>query len=174
MSSYQNNYDFIPTESKSDILECYNINHCATEFAKETWNVIMKNSSIALFVLFSNYFFAILPALIVFFQKIRMKKDKKVKITPLLNVISIFFFILPLLVNLYQLVVFKRFISLRMTRTFFFGQIVSLLIYGLSQSNYILNKIAILPLWLIILITLLFYLLCFIMYIPTASEFVKN
>lgn len=160
--------------SQSDILDCFDINDCAAKFAKETWNIIMKNSFVALFILCSNYFFAILPALIVFFEKIRIRKNKKVKITPLLNVISIFFFLFPLLVNLYQLFVFKRFISLRMTRTFFFGQLVSLIIFGLSHNNYLLNIISRLPLWITVLVTLSVYLLFFIIYIPTLSEFVKN
>lgn len=155
-------------------IECSDINDCATAFAKETWQVIMTQPKVAIFILFSNYFFAILPALIVFFQKIRNKKNKRVRIETLLSVISIFFFLFPLVINLYQLIVFQRFISLRMTRTFFFGQIVSLLIYGISQSDYLISKIALLPLHVSITITLIFYLLCFIMYLGTVSEFVIN
>lgn len=176
MSFYSNTPDtsYKNIDDTEEILTCSEPNDCASVFSKQIWRIFMENSFVALFILFSNYFFAILPVLIIFFQKIRNKKEKKPKFGPLLNIISIFFFFFPLAVNFYQLVFFKRFISLRMTRTYFFGQIVSLILYGLSQSNYLITKIAYYPMWAIMLVTFTFYLLLFLMYIPTGSEFVKN
>jgi hypothetical protein len=160
---------------------CFDINSCAHKYALATWNIILTNKPIAIFILFANFFFAILPAFILFFQKLRLveteeKKKSNIKLpeflSTLMNIFGITYFLLPLCVNLFQLIVFKRFISFRMTRTFFFGQLVAVPLYIICYVKYGLKKFTVFPLYINFIILASVYLVIFLIYLVTLSEFV--
>ena len=155
--------------------ECYDINSCARTYSLLIWNIILDEPVVAIFILFVNYFFAIIPTISIFFAKytqIKNDKNKNKFLTNIIQYLSYIFYLLPFFVNIYQLLVFKRVISFRMTRTFFFGQLVALPLYILSFYINNVFKYINLKTYYVLLILSLIYLIIFIVYLFTLSEFV--
>jgi hypothetical protein len=145
----------------------------------------MQHPWVAIFILSCNFLFAVLPGILYFATNVRIvqQEDRSHPLTRELpnirNVadwLALLFIIYPMIVSIWQIVAFHRLISLRMTRTFFFGQFISLVLYLMCYSKPLLRKFTIFPPKqtipvLSVLLLLASYFLIFIPYLLTISEF---
>jgi hypothetical protein len=96
-----------------------------------------------LWVMMVNYFFAVLPGILILVRQVYLEDEKITKNSSL--DLSVWFIISVALayigMSVFQIVRFQRFMSLRLTATFMVGQIVALVAILLTLSDTLLKKI---------------------------------
>ena len=143
----------------------------------------MDEPPIAIWILMCNFFFAILPGVLYFATNVRIVQEEDNNIDrELPNVqkvsdwLALLFIIFPIFVSAFQMFKFHRLISLRMTRTFFVGQIVSVILYLCCFSKPLLRwftwfpRKQTIPMLTIILIPII-YVFVFFPYLLKYSEY---
>lgn len=118
--------------------------------SEKIWKRYLENRNVAIFILVCNFFFAILPGVLYFATNVRLvqEEDETLERSPpnvqsIVDWLAFLFVVFPIFVSFWQMFVFHRLISLRMTRTFFFGQCISLALYGMCFSKPLLRRFAI-------------------------------
>lgn len=96
-----------------------------------------------LWVMMVNYFFAVLPGILILVRQVYLEDEKITKNSSL--DLSFWFIISVALayigMSVFQIVRFQRFMSLRLTATFMVGQIVALVAILLTLNDTLLKKI---------------------------------
>jgi len=94
-------------------------------------------------IMMVNYGFAVLPGIIIMMRQIYIEDEKVTRNSSLslsyFTVIMIFLAYIGM--SLFQIMYFKRFMSLRLTTTFMLGQIVSLIAVLMTMSGFLMKKI---------------------------------
>lgn len=116
--------------------------------SEEIWSRYLSESTmIGMWILTCNFFFGVLPGILFFITNVRISQEPSQSLPNILpdfrHMVSwfgIIFVLFPIFISIFQIFVFHRLISLRMTRTFFVGQIVGLILYMCSFSKTILKK----------------------------------
>lgn len=168
--------------TKQQQIDLEDINCLGRLFSEYYWTQFMRKPGVATFVLVANFFFAILPGVLYFATNVRIlqEEDEYIErdipdIQSMADWFAIIFVIFPIFVSIWQIRVFHRLISLRMPRTFLFGQIISLALYMLCFSKDALRffiwfpRNYTIPCLSIILIVII-YLTFFQVYIRNWSE----
>lgn len=151
--------------------------------SQDIWSKYMERPNVAIFILICNFFFAILPGVLYFATNVRIvqEEDNNIdrelpNVQKLSDWLALLFIIFPLFVSTWQMFMFHRLISLRMTRTFFFGQCISVFLYLLCFSKPLLRKFTwfprkqTIPVLTVIFIPVI-YIVFFIPYLLIYSEF---
>lgn len=123
-------------------------NYNARIHSERIWGGYMGTSkNVARWILTCNFFFGVLPGILFFATNVRISQETDDKITSVLpdfnravSWFGIIFCLFPLFVSVFQIFQFNRLISLRMTRTFFVGQLVGFVFYMCSFSKSFLKK----------------------------------
>jgi len=96
-----------------------------------------------LWIMMVNYFFAVLPGILILTRQVYLEDEKITKNSSL--DLSFWFIISVALayigMSVFQIVRFQRFMSLRLTATFMVGQIVALVAILLTLNDTLLKKI---------------------------------
>jgi hypothetical protein len=96
-----------------------------------------------LWIMMVNYFFAVLPGILILIRQVYLEDEKITKNSSL--DLSFWFIISVALayigMSVFQIVRFQRFMSLRLTATFMVGQIVALVAILLTLNDTLLKKI---------------------------------
>jgi hypothetical protein len=107
----------------------------------------MESKGVSAWILTCNFFFGVLPGILFFVTNIRLSQEETKSLPNVLpdfhRVVSwfgILFVLFPISISLFQMYHFHRLISLRMTRTFFAGQVVGFIFYMCSFSPRFLEK----------------------------------
>lgn len=116
------------------------------------WSKFMETPGVGAWILTCNFFFAILPGVLYFATNVRIVQEEDniidrelPNVQKLSDWLALLFIIFPLFVSAFQIFVYHRLISLRMTRTFLFGQCISVFLYLLCYSKPLLRKFTFLP-----------------------------
>lgn len=153
--------------------------------SEEIWNRFLSQSkAVSAWILTCNFFFGMLPGILFFVTNIRLSQEETKSLPNLLpdfnravSWFGIIFVLFPICISLFQILHFHRLISLRMTRTFFMGQIVGFIFYMCSFSQSFLEKFHWFPrrftiLALVIILVAISMIVVFIPYLLRYSELV--
>lgn len=153
--------------------------------SEEIWNRFMSQSKVvSAWILTCNFFFGMLPGILFFVTNIRLSQEETKSLPNLLpdfnravSWFGIIFVLFPICISLFQILHFHRLISLRMTRTFFMGQIVGFIFYMCSFSQSFLEKFHWFPrrftiLALVIILVAISMIVVFLPYLLRYSELV--
>ena len=116
-----------------------NSNCHARLLSENIWKKYMSESKlICIWILLSNFFVCILPGVLFFATNVRISQESNeylsatLPILPTLrNIVSWFgviFVLAPIVISIIDIIFFHRFIILRMSRTCFIGQIISVIL----------------------------------------------
>lgn len=160
-------------------------NYYARRKSQQMWVRYLSGSKkTAAWILACNFFFGVLPGILYFVSNVRISQEENKKLTNILpdfnrvvNIFGILFVIIPMVASIFQMSKLYRFISLRMTRTFFVGQLVGFVFYMCSFSKTFLEKFHWFPkkttfTGLVIIMVLLVMLTIFLPYLFWFSEMV--
>lgn len=161
-------------------------NYFARKKSEQVWEKYMTSSKlVAAWILTANFFFGVLPGILFFATNVRLSQEEDESIPNVLpdfnrvvNWFGIIFVLFPIVVSVFQMFKFYRLISMRMTRTFFIGQIVGFIFYMCAFSKTILRKFQWFPkkstfIGLVIILVLLVMILFFLPYLFLFSEMVS-
>lgn len=160
-----------------------NPNCYARVLSEMIWSKFMENPGVGAWILVCNFFFAILPGVLYFATNVRIVQEEDntmdrelPNVQKVSDVLALLFIIFPVFVSAFQIVVYNRLISLRMARTFLFGQCISLVLYACCFSKPLLRKFTWFPRkqtipGLTIILILIIYPFLFLPYLLTYSEF---
>lgn len=153
--------------------------------SEQIWNTFLSNSrTVSTWILVCNFFFGFFPGLLFFVSNVRLSQEQTQSLPQLLpsfnrmvNWFGILFVLFPICISIFQIFQFNRFISLRMTRTFFIGQSIGFIFYMLSFSEKVLEKFQWLPsqftfFGLTLILVTITMILFFIPYLFSFSELV--
>lgn len=153
--------------------------------AEETWNrFMMESKGVSAWILTCNFFFGVLPGILFFVTNIRLSQEETKSLPNVLpdfrravSWFGILFVLFPISISLFQMFHFHRLISLRMTRTFFVGQVVGFIFYMCSFSSRFLEKFHWFPrrftfLSLVLILIAITMTLVFLPYLLRYSELV--
>jgi len=103
---------------------------------EEIWGEVLKNKKVALWIMYANFFMGMLPGVLIFQRKLQSTtKDEKFKVADYIA------FMLPILISIFQMVKFKRLMGMRMYKSVFVGQVISLSFIIIASSDTYLEKI---------------------------------
>jgi hypothetical protein len=161
-------------------------NYFARKKSQEMWGRYMfESKNIARWILTCNFFFGVLPGILFFVSNVRISQEEDKKITNILpdfnravNWFGILFVLFPMFISVFQMFKFYRLISLRMTRTFFVGQLVGFVFYMCAFSKSFLEKFHWFPkktsfIGLVIILIILVMVFIFLPYLFLFSEVVS-
>lgn len=122
-------------------------NYFARRKSEEIWGrYVAKSKGVAGWILACNFFFGVLPGILFFVTNVRISQEEDKKMPNVLPDFSravswfgILFVLFPMFVSVFQMFKFYRLISLRMTRTFFVGQLIGFIFYMCSFSKSFLK-----------------------------------
>lgn len=153
--------------------------------SEEILNRFMTHSKgVTAWILTCNFFFGVLPGILFFVTNIRLSQEETKSLPNLLpdfnravSWFGIIFVLFPICVSIFQMYVFERFISLRMTRTFFVGQVVGFIFYMCSFSQSFLEKFHWFPrrftfFAMVLILVAITMVVVFLPYLLTFSELV--
>lgn len=158
-------------------------NYFARKKSEEMWGRYPKG--VQQWILTCNFFFGVLPGILFFVSNVRISQEEDKKITNILpdfnravNWFGILFVLFPMVVSIFQMFKFYRLVSLRMTRTFFVGQIVGFVFYMCAFSKSFLEKFHWFPkkttfIGLVIILLGIVMLVIFLPYLLLFSEVVS-
>lgn len=120
----------------------------ARKKSEQIWGRYMSESKlVAMWILTANFFFGVLPGILFFVTNVRISQEEDESVSNVLpdfsravNWFGIIFVLFPIFISVFQMFVFNRLISLRMTRTFFVGQTIGFVFYMCSFSKSFLRK----------------------------------
>ncbi len=120
-------------------------NYFARRKSEEMWGRYPKG--VQQWILTCNFFFGVLPGILFFVSNVRISQEEDKKISNILpdfnravNWFGILFVLFPMFISVFQMFNFYRLVSLRMTRTFFVGQLVGFIFYMCAFSKTFLEK----------------------------------
>ena len=103
---------------------------------EEIWTEVLKNKNVALWIMYANFFMGMLPGVLILQRKLQnTTKNEKFKIADYIA------FILPILISVFQMMKFKRLMGMRMYKSVFVGQIISLAFIIIASSDNYLEKL---------------------------------
>lgn len=159
-----------------------NPNHFARKKSQQIWGEYMKQWFAPRWILTVNFFFGVLPGILFFVTNVRLSQEETGSLPNVLpdfhravSWFGLLFVLVPIFISLFQIFYFHRLISLRMSRTFFIGQLVGLIFYMCSFSKDFLKKFHQFPKkftflgWVVILVALVM-MLVFLPYLYYFSE----
>jgi len=122
-------------------------NYFARKKSEQIWGRYMRHSKfVASWILACNFFFGVLPGILFFVTNVRISQEEDKKIPNVLpdfnraaNWFGILFVLFPMFISVFQMFHFNRLISLRMTRTFFAGQLIGFVFYMCAFSKSFLQ-----------------------------------
>jgi len=120
----------------------------ARKKSQQIWESYMNKSKlVAMWILTANFFFGVLPGILFFATNVRLSQEEDESLPSVLpdfdsvvNWFGIIFVLFPIFISIFQMFVFHRLISLRMTRTFFVGQLIGFIFYMCAFSKSFLRK----------------------------------
>jgi hypothetical protein len=159
-------------------------NYFARKKSEQIWSRYMKSKNVARWILTCNFFFGVLPGILFFVSNVRISQEKDQTISNVLpdfnravNWFGILFVLFPMFISVFQMFNFYRLISLRMTRTFFVGQLVGFVFYMCAFSKTFLEMFHWFPkkttfIGLVIILVLIVMVVIFLPYLFLFSEVV--
>jgi len=123
------------------------INCMVFDDAKQMWGRFMPSRGTCIWIMYCNFFFGVLPAILFLSNSIyiaSLESEEVVQTVPsipgfdaksIARWFAILFILFPIGVSVFQLCHFSRFIGVRLIWTFFIGQAVGMLWYGLAFSR---------------------------------------
>lgn len=115
--------------------------------ATHMWTHFLINKNVAIWIMFCNFFFGFLPGILFFSNSVYIASldaeeiRQTIPVLPRFDVQNIgqwffyLFILFPVIVSAFQLVVFQRFIAIRLVWTFFMGQMVGMFWYIMTIST---------------------------------------
>jgi len=158
----------------------------ARKKSQQIWRRYLTESKlVAMWILSANFFFGVLPGILFFAANVRLSQEEDESLPNVLpnfnsavNWFGIIFVLFPIFISVFQILVFHRLISLRMTRTFFVGQLVGFIFYMCAFSKSFLKKFHWFPkkstfIGLAIILIVIIMIFVFLPYLLLYSEVVS-
>lgn len=128
-----------------NITDCHDDPNCYAWYdAAHMWDHFLKNKGTSLWIMYCNFFFGCLPGILYFANSIyisSLEGEEMVVSNPDLSGLDVknlgrwfayLFLFFPMIVSIFQLILFNRFIGIRLIWTFFIGQVIGLIWFVLA------------------------------------------